>query len=134
MARTKPKLPMAARRDINTSGIVEEEGSSSDAVGEISSFSPVLSSSEDRSLSPEAVHQDDLNWTRSNNPVDLDAPTITMTLADQAHVNGLVAFYLTSKIRHCSYPERTGKIPWFRRNDPTGNPDDPFCNFQSTVS
>ncbi len=135
MARTKPKLPMAVRHDINTSGIVEEEGSSFGAVDAISSFSTVLSSSEDRSPSPEEVHRDDLNWTRSNNPVDLDAPTITMTLANQAHVNGLVPFYLTLKIRHCSYPERTGEIiPWIRRYDPTGNPDNPFCDFQCTVS
>jgi hypothetical protein len=45
MARTRPKLPTAARRDINTSGIVEEGRSSPDCLDENSSTSNVSSSS-----------------------------------------------------------------------------------------
>jgi hypothetical protein len=104
MARTRPKLPTAARRDINTSGIVEEGRSSPHCLDENSSASNVSSSSRDRSPSPEEMFGEDLNLTRSNNPVELDAPPITMTVADQDHVKGLVAFYSTSKICHCTYP------------------------------
>jgi hypothetical protein len=113
MARTRPKLPTAARRDINTSGIVEEGLSSPDYPDENSLASNVSSSSRDRSPSPEAVFVEDLNLTRSNDPVEFDAPPITMMVADQDHIKGLVAFYPTSKIRHCTYPERTWEIiPW----------------------
>jgi hypothetical protein len=65
MARTKPKLPTAARRDINKSGIVEEGRSSPDCLDENSSASNVSSSSRDRSPSPEEVLVEDLNLTRS---------------------------------------------------------------------
>jgi hypothetical protein len=92
MARTKPKLPTAARRDINMSANVEQEGSSPDGILRISSATNVLFTSRDSSPSPEVVHLEDMNWKRSNDPVELDAPPITMSLAYQAHVNGLVAF------------------------------------------
>ncbi len=82
MARTRPKLPTAARRDMNTSGIVEEGRSSPDCLDENLSASNVSSSSRDRSPSPEEVFVEDLNLTRSNNPVELDPPPITMTVAD----------------------------------------------------
>jgi hypothetical protein len=92
----KPILPMAARRDINTSSTVEEEPPSPDGVLESSSASNVLSS-----------------FRRAYDPVVLDAPPITMSVADQAHVHGLVTFYPTSKIRHCPYFERDWDvIPW----------------------
>jgi hypothetical protein len=68
MARTRPKLPTAARRDMNTSGIVEEGRSSPDCLDENSSASNVSSSSRDRSPSPEEVFVEDLNLTRSNDP------------------------------------------------------------------
>ena len=116
MARTKPILPTAARRDINTSSIVEEEASLPDGVLEISSASNVLSS-----------------FRRSNDPVVLDAPPITMSVADQAHVHGLVAFYPTSKIRHCTYFKRDWDvIPWVPRFDATDNPKDPYGDFESS--
>ena len=78
MVRTKPILPTAARRNINTSSTVEEEPSLPDGILEISSASNVLSS-----------------FRRSYDPVVLDAPPITMSVADQAHVDGLVAVYPT---------------------------------------
>jgi hypothetical protein len=78
---------------------------------------------------------EDLNLTRSNDLVELDAPPITMTVADQDHVKGLVAFYPTLKIRHCMYPERTWEIiPWGKRYNLTDNPEEPFRDFQPTVS
>jgi hypothetical protein len=81
------------------------------------------------------VFVEDLNLTRSNDPVELDAPPIMMTLADQDHVKGLVAFYPTSKIRHCTYPYRAWEIiPWVKRYDPTDNSSDPFGDFQPTTS
>jgi hypothetical protein len=98
MARTRPKLPTAVRRDINTSGIVAEGRSSPDCPDENSLASNVSSSSRDRSPSPEEVFVEDLILTRSNDLVELDAPPITMTVADQDHIKGLVAFYPTSKI------------------------------------
>jgi hypothetical protein len=98
MARTRQKLTTAARRDINTSGIVEEGRSSPDCPDENLLSSNVSSSSRDRSPSPEEVFVEDLNLTRSNDPVELDGPPITMTVADQDHIKGLVAFYPTSKI------------------------------------
>jgi hypothetical protein len=73
----------------------------------LSSATNVLSTSRDRSPSPKVVPFEDMDWKRSNNPVELDAPPITMTAANQAHVHGLVAFYPTLKIRHCLYLERT---------------------------
>jgi hypothetical protein len=74
MARTRPKLPTAARRNINTSGIAEEGRSSPDCLDEKSSASNVSSSSSrDRSPSPEEVFVEDLNLTRSNDLVKLDA-------------------------------------------------------------
>jgi hypothetical protein len=85
---------------MNTLGIVEEGRSSPDCLDN-SSASNVSSSSSDRSPSPEEVFVEDFNLTRLNNPVELDAPPITMTVADQDHIKGLVAFYPTSKIRHC---------------------------------
>jgi hypothetical protein len=58
-----------------------------------------------------------------------------MTVADQDHVKGLVAFYPTSKIRHCTYPERTwGIIPWLKQYNLTNNPNDPFCDFHTILS
>jgi hypothetical protein len=58
-----------------------------------------------------------------------------MTLADQAHVNGLVAFYPTLKIRHCTYPKHTWEIiPWVNWYDPTDNPDASYRDFQSAVN
>jgi hypothetical protein len=134
-ASTKPKLPTAVSRDINTSGIVEEGRSSPDCLDENSSSSNVSSSSRDRSPSPEEVFVEDLNLTRSNNPVELDAPLITMTVADQDHVKGLVAFYPTSKIRHCTYPERTWEIiPWVKQYNLTDNRNDPFGDFHTILS
>jgi hypothetical protein len=116
MARTRQKLTMTARRDINTSGIVEEGCSSPECLDENSLASNVSSSSRDRSPSQEEVFVEDLNLTRSNDPVELDARPITMTVADQDHIKGLVAFYPTSKIRHCTYPERTWEIiPWVKQ-------------------
>jgi hypothetical protein len=100
---------------MNTSGIVEEGRSSPDCPDENPLASNVSSSSRDRPPSPEEVFVEDLNLTRSNNPVELDAPRITMTVDDQDHIKGLVAFYATSKIRHCTYPERTWEIiPWVK--------------------
>jgi hypothetical protein len=55
MARTRSKLPTADRRNINTSGIVEEGCSSPDCLDENSLASNVSSSSRDRSPSPEEV-------------------------------------------------------------------------------
>jgi hypothetical protein len=135
MARRKPKLPTAARRDINTSGIVEEGRSSPDRLDENSSPSNVSSSSRDRSPSSEEVFVEDLNVTRSNDPIELDAPPILMTVADQDHVKGLVAFHPTSKIRHCTYPERTWEIiPWVKQYNLTDNPNDPFGDFHTILS
>jgi hypothetical protein len=58
-----------------------------------------------------------------------------MRLADQDHIKGLVAFYPTSKIRHCTYPERTWEIiPWVKRYDLTDNPNDRCGDFQPTIS
>jgi hypothetical protein len=37
---------------------------------------------------------EDLNLTRSNDPVELDAPPITMTVADQDHIKGLICDYI----------------------------------------
>jgi hypothetical protein len=115
MAKTRQKLPTAAMRNINTSGIVEEGQSSPDCLDENSLASNVSSSSRDRSTSPEEVFVEDLNLTRSSDLVELDGPPITMTVADQDYIKGLVAFYPTSTIRHCTYPERTWEIiiiPW----------------------
>jgi hypothetical protein len=68
-----------------------------------------------------------MKWTRSNNPAELDAPPITMTVANQDHLNGLVAIYPTLKIRHCTYLDCTWEIiPWVKRYNPTDNPEDPF--------
>jgi hypothetical protein len=92
---------------MNTSGIVEKGRSSPECLDENSLASNVSSSTRDRSPSPEEVFVEDLNLTKSNDPVELDALPITMTVADQDHIKGLVAFYPTSKIRHCTYPERT---------------------------
>jgi hypothetical protein len=93
------------------------------------------SSSRDRSPFPEEVFVEDLNLTRSNDLVELDAPPITMTLADQDHVKGLVAFYTTSKIRHRTYPERTWEIiPWIKRYDLTDNLNDPCGDFHTILS
>jgi hypothetical protein len=75
-----------------------------------------------------------LNLTRSNDPVELDAPPITMTVADQDHIKGLVAFYPTSKIRHCTYPERTWKIIHLvKQFNPADNPYDPFGDFHTVL-
>jgi hypothetical protein len=75
---------------------------------------------------------EDLNLTRSNDPVELDAPPITMMVADQDHIKGLVAFYPTSKIRHCTYPERTWEIiPWFKQYNLADNWYDPFGDFHT---
>jgi hypothetical protein len=134
MARTRPKLPTAARRDINTSGIVEEGCSSPDCLDENSSASNVSSSSRDRSPSPEEFVED-LNLTRFNNPVEVDAPPITMTVADQDHIKGLEAFYPTSKIRNCTYPQRTWEIiPWVKQYNLADNPYDPFGDFHTILS
>jgi hypothetical protein len=93
------------------------------------------SSSIDRSPFPEEVFVEDLNLTRSNDLVQLDAPPITMTLADQDHVKGLVAFYTTSKIRHRTYLERTWEIiPWIKRYDLTDNLNDPCGDFHTILS
>jgi hypothetical protein len=135
MARTEPKLPTAARRDIYTSGIVEEGRSSPDCLDENSSASTVSSSSRDRSPSPEEVFVEDLNLTRSNDPVELEVRPITMTVADQDHVKRMVAFYPTSKIRHCTYPERTWEIiPWVKQYNLADNPNDPFGDFHTILS
>jgi hypothetical protein len=97
--------------------------------------SNVSSSSRDRSPSLEEVFVEDLNLTRSNNPVELDAPPITMTVADQEHIKELVAFYPTSKIRHCTYPERTWEIiPWVKEYNLADNPYDPFGDFHTVLS
>jgi hypothetical protein len=135
MARTKPKLPTAARHDTNKSGIVEEGRSSPDCLDANSSSSNVSSSSRDRSPSPEEVFVEDFNLTRSNDPVELDAPPITMTVADQDQVKRLVAFYPTLKIRHCTYLYRTWEIiPWVERYNLTDNPNDPFGDFHTILS
>jgi hypothetical protein len=135
MARTKPELPTAVRRDMNTSGIVEEGRSSPECLDESSSASNVPSSSRDRSPSPEEVFVEDLNLTRSNDPVELEAPPITMTVADQDHVKGMVAFYPTSKIRHCTYPERTWEIiSWVKQYNLADNPNEPFGDFHTILS
>jgi hypothetical protein len=78
MARTRQKLPTAPSHDINTSGIVEEGRSSPDCLDENSSaYNVSSSSSRDRSPSPEEVFfVEDLNLTRSNDPVELDAPLL----------------------------------------------------------
>jgi hypothetical protein len=131
MARTRQKLPTAARRDINTSGIVEEGRSSPDCPDENLLASNVSSSSRDMSPSAEEVFVEDLNLTRSNGPVELDA----MTVANQDHIKGLVAFYHTSKIRHCTYPERTWEIiPWVKQYDLADNLYDPFGDFHTVLS
>ena len=117
MARTKAILPTAARRDINTSSPVEEEPSLPDGVLEISLASNVLSS-----------------FKKSYDPAVLDAPPIIMSEADQAHVNGVVAFYPTSKIRHCPYFERDWEIlPWVPAYGFTDNSKDPFGDFESEL-
>jgi hypothetical protein len=135
MVRTRQKLPTAARHDINTSGIVEEGRSSPDCLDKNALASNVSSSSRDRSPSPEEVFVEDLNLTRSNNPVELDGPPITMKVADQDHIKGLVAFYPTSKIRHCTYPERTWEIiPWVKEYNLADNPYDPFGDFHTILS
>jgi hypothetical protein len=78
---------------------------------------------------------EDLNLTRSNSPVELDAPPITMTVADQDHIKGLVAFYPTSKIRHCTYPERTWEIiPWVKQYNLADNLYGPFGDFHTVLS
>jgi hypothetical protein len=129
------ELPTAAGRDINMSGIVEEGLSSPDCLDENSSSSNVSSSSRDMSPSPEEVFVEDLNLTRSNDLVELDAPPITMAVADQDHVKGLVAFYPTSKICHCTYPYRTWEIiPWIKQYNLTDNPNDPFGDFHTILS
>ncbi len=120
---------------MNTSGIVEEGRSSPDCLDENSLASNVSSSSRDRSPSPEEVFVEDLNLTRSNDPVELDAPPITMTVADQDHIKGLVAFYPTSKIRHCTYPERTWEIiPWVKQYNLADNLYDPVGDFHTILS
>jgi hypothetical protein len=135
MVRTRQKLPTAARHDINTSGIVEEGRSSPDCLDKNALASNVSSSSRDRSPSPEEGFLEDLNLTRSNNPVELDGPPITMKVADQDHIKGLVAFYPTSKIRHCTYPERTWEIiPWVKEYNLADNPYDPFGDFHTILS
>ena len=98
MERKKPKLPTAARRDMNTPGTSDNELPLPDGILKISVATNFLASFRDRSPSPEVVHFNDIEWRRSNNPVELDAPTITMTAADQAHLNRSVALYPTSKI------------------------------------
>jgi hypothetical protein len=55
MARTRPKLPTAARRNTNMSGIVEEGRSSPECLDENLLASNVSSSTRDRSPSPEEV-------------------------------------------------------------------------------
>ena len=135
MARSQSKLPTASRRDSNTSTNVEEQVSSPVGIFKISSATNVLPSSSDRSSSPEEVDAESLNWTRSNDPAELDAPPIKMTMPDQAHVDGLVEFYPTSKIRHCLFPERTWEIiPWVKRYDPSDYPDNPFRDFEPAVN
>jgi hypothetical protein len=130
MARTRQKLPMAARRDMNMSGIVEKGHSSPDCPDD-NSLASNVSSSRDRSPSPEEVFVEDLNLTSSNDPVELDAPTV----ADQDHIKGLVAFYPTSKICHCTYPERTWEIiPWVKQYNLADNPYDPFGDFHTILS
>jgi hypothetical protein len=120
---------------MNTSGIVEGGRSSTDCLDENSSVSNVSSSSRDRSPSPEEVFVEDLNLTRSNNPVEFDAPPITMTVADQDHIKGLVAFYPTSKICHRTYPERTWEIiPWVKQYNLADNLYDPFDDFHTVLS
>jgi hypothetical protein len=89
MGRNNPKLPTAATRDIIMSSNVGDKQSLP---------SGILESSMNRSPSPKVVELEDIESTRSNNPVELSAPKIMMTLANQAKVNGLVAFYPTSKI------------------------------------
>jgi hypothetical protein len=78
MARTKPKLPTAARRNINdTSGIVEEGRSSPDCLDENALSSNVSSSSRDRSFSPGEVftyHGDDKVMSRKGTENKYDAP------------------------------------------------------------
>jgi hypothetical protein len=81
--KDEAETPYGREPNINTSGIVEEEQSSPDCLDENSSSSNVSSSSRDRSPSPEEVFVEELNLTRSNDPVELDAPPITMTVADQ---------------------------------------------------
>ena len=130
MARSQSKLPTASRRDSNTSTNVEEQVSSPVGIFKISSATNVLPSSSDRSSSPEEVDAESLNWTTSNDPAELDAPPIKMTTHDRAHVEGLVEFYPTSKIRHCLFPVRTWEIiPWIKRYDPSDYPGDPFRDF-----
>jgi hypothetical protein len=58
-----------------------------------------------------------------------------MTVANQDHIKGLVAFYPTSKIRHCTYPERTwGIIPWVKQYNLADNAYDPFGDFHTILS
>jgi hypothetical protein len=100
MERSKPKLPSAARRDINTSdNVVEEEQSLSNGIIEMSSATNALCSSRVRSPSPKVVNYKDMNWKRSNNLAELDVLPIKMTVAGLDHLKGLVAIYPISKIR-----------------------------------
>jgi hypothetical protein len=76
-----------------------------------------------------------MNWKRSNGPVDLDALSIKMTVADQAHINGLVSVYPNLKLCQFRYPECNWEIiPWIKRYKPSDHLYDPFLDFESNVN
>ena len=127
MPRKTPKLSTAARHDINTSDNVYEEQPLPEGIIIVSLATTVLSSSRVRSPSPEVVDYKDIKWKRSNDPADLDALPIKMSVADQAYINGLILIYPESKIRQFRYPECTWEIiTWIKRYKDSNHLYDPF--------
>lgn len=71
----------------------------SESVAAVPVYTPATKT---RTPSPEVVEFANLNWTRSDDPAVLDAPPITLTLADPGRTRQLGLIYPSSKIREFS--------------------------------
>jgi hypothetical protein len=92
--------------------------------------------SKDKVTSPEVIKEELINWTRSNDPMILDAPPIQLTIGDL----GLSEDDTThprfplmepgSAILHFIYPERPKQIvKWLKVYQLADQPKDPYHDF-----
>ena len=102
------------------------------------SLSPTILThpSKDRRTSPEVIKDELLTWTRSNDPIILDAPPIQLTMGDLG-LSGDETMHPRfplmepgSTIRHFIYPERPKKIvKWLKLYQLASRPADPYHDF-----
>ena len=100
------------------------------------SRSSLPDTSEDRCTSPEVIEQEVGNWTRSNDPMILDAPPIQLTMGDLGLSDDETMqprFPLMEpdlNIRHFNYPKRSKKIvKWLKFYQLASCPADPYHDF-----